>query len=206
MDTARASRRAAGSAWHPVGALRRHPLIGYFLLANGLSWLALLVLAGLLDLPAQVVVLAFTVGPTAAAVIVTALTDGRTGLRHWLRRVVLWRVALRWYLVALLGIPLAILLATLVLPGALAGFSPASPVRWLVTYAIVFVLTGVVGGPLLEEPACGASPCRRSWVPSAGRSCSASCGACGTSPSITWSRAGPRKAAAGIRQVSASSS
>jgi membrane protease YdiL (CAAX protease family) len=121
-------------------------------LANGLSWLVLLVLGGLLGLPAGIVVLFFTVGPIAAAVIMTAIIDGRTGLRHLLRRVVFWRVSLRWYLVALLGIPLVILLATLALPGALASFQPMSPVRWLVTYGVVFVITGIAGGPLFEEP------------------------------------------------------
>ena len=93
----------------------------------------------------------FTVGPTAAAVIVTAVVDGRIGIRQLLRRVVLWRVGLPWYLVALLGIPLVIFFATIILPGALASFQPMSPVRWLVTYIIVFVLTGIAGGPLFEE-------------------------------------------------------
>ncbi|HUX88637.1 MAG TPA: CPBP family intramembrane glutamic endopeptidase [Chloroflexota bacterium] len=82
----------------------------------------------------------------------TAVIDGRTGLRHLLHQMVLWRVGLRWYLVALLGIPLVILLATLILPGAVASFRPTSPVRWLVTYVVVFVLTGFAGGTFFEEP------------------------------------------------------
>lgn len=135
-----------------LSALRRHPLIGYFLLANGFSWLTLLVLGGLLNLPMALVVLLFTVGPTAAAVIMTAVVDGRTGLRRLLRRVALWRVGLKWYLVALLGIPLVIFLATILLPGALASFQPMSPVRFLVTYIIWFLLAGVPSGALFEEP------------------------------------------------------
>jgi membrane protease YdiL (CAAX protease family) len=132
--------------------LRRHPLIAYFVLANGLSWLTLLILGRLLNLPASIVVGVFTLGPTAAAVIVTSVVDGPSGLRQLLNQVVRWRVGLQWYVVALLGIPLVILLATLVLPGALASFHPMSPVRWLVTYVIVFVVGGVAGGPLFEEP------------------------------------------------------
>jgi hypothetical protein len=111
----------------------------------------LVLLGRWLDLPAQVVVLVFTAGPTVAAVAVTVAVDGRRGLRALLGRIVLWRVAPRWYAVALLGIPLVVLVATLILPGDLASFSPMPPVRWLVTYAIVFVLTGVARGPLLEE-------------------------------------------------------
>jgi membrane protease YdiL (CAAX protease family) len=81
----------------------------------------------------------------------TAAVDGRSGLRDLLHRIVLWRVGVRWYVIVLLGIPLVILLATLVLPGAVASFAPLSPVRWLVTYGIVFVLSGIAGGPLFEE-------------------------------------------------------
>ena len=132
--------------------LRRHPLVIYFLLANGASWLALLVLGSLLSLPEALVVAVFTLGPTIAAVIVTGAVDGRAGLRRLLGRVERWRVGLRWYVVTLLGLPLAILLATLVLPGVLASYQPVSTVRWLVTYVIVFVLAGIAGGPLFEEP------------------------------------------------------
>ncbi len=152
METSPVSTKRPRRALDPALALRRHPLIGYFLLANGISWLTLLVLGGLLALPAGLVVALFTVGPTVAAATVTVVVDGRAGLRLLLRRVVLWRVGLRWYLVALLGIPLIILLAALILPGALASFRPMAPVRWLVTYVIVFVVDGIAGGPLFEEP------------------------------------------------------
>jgi uncharacterized protein len=152
MEASRISGQSPRPGLYLVPVLRRYPLIGYFALAWGLSWLALLVLGGMFGLPAGLVVAVFTLGPTAAAVIVTALVDGRAGLRGLLRRVALWRVGLRWYLVALLGIPLVILLATLLLPGALASFRPMAPVRWLVTYVIVFVVGGIAGGALFEEP------------------------------------------------------
>ncbi|HLZ26887.1 MAG TPA: hypothetical protein VKV73_06165 [Chloroflexota bacterium] len=89
--------------------LRHHSLVGYLALANGFSWLMLFVLGRWLGLPAQLVVLAFTLGPTTAAAIVTAAVDGRSGLRDLQRRSVLWRVEWRWYAVTLLGIPLVIL-------------------------------------------------------------------------------------------------
>lgn len=79
-------------------ALRRHPLAAFFALAYGLSWLVWLpyVLSqnGLGVLPiAYPVLLGNTqlsgvlpgayLGPVTAAVIVTALTEGRDGLRAW---------------------------------------------------------------------------------------------------------------------------
>jgi membrane protease YdiL (CAAX protease family) len=134
-----------------VPTLRRHPLIGYFVLAYGFSWFVMIVLA-VLGLPAAVVVALFTVGPAFAAVTMTALLDGRPGLGRLLRRLTLWRVGIRWYLVALLGIPLVYLLATLAMPGARAGFRSALPVPWIVEYLIVLTAGGIIGGPFFEEP------------------------------------------------------
>src|SRR5688572_3116026 len=72
-----------------LALLRRHPLIWYFALADGFSWLTLLLLAGWLALPAQLVVLVFSIGPAAAAVTMTAVCGGRRGVRDLLGRVVL---------------------------------------------------------------------------------------------------------------------
>lgn len=145
-------------ALHPIAGfhsvpnvLRLHPLVGYFLLAYGFSWLAILLLV-LLGLPSALAITLATVGPTFAAVTMTALTDGRPGLRRLLRRVTRWRVGVRWYLVALLGIPLVYLLGTLALPSARASFHGQSPVAWLVEYAIILTAGGVFGGPFFEEP------------------------------------------------------
>jgi len=152
MATLGASGHVAPLDWHMSSLLRQHPLVGYFAQAWGLSWLVLLVLGAWLNLSAAIVIFFYTLGPTSAAVIMTALVHGRAGLRDLLRRVVLGRVGLRWYLVAMVGIPLAMLLATLLLPGALATFSPISPVRLLIAYVVYYVLTGTAGGALFEEP------------------------------------------------------
>src|ERR1051325_9432718 len=94
--------RTRGMAWHVEPALRRYPMVSYFVLANGFSWLMLLLFAAWLALPAQLVVLLFTLGPTLAAVAVTAVIEGRPGLQDLWRRIHLWRVPLKWYAVALL--------------------------------------------------------------------------------------------------------
>jgi hypothetical protein len=72
-----------------VPALRRHPLTAYFFLADGFSWLTLSLLGACLGLSEQLVVLVFTIGPTAAAVTVTCVLDARSRLRDLVRRVVL---------------------------------------------------------------------------------------------------------------------
>lgn len=86
-----------------VGLVQRYPLVSFFVLAYLFAW-GLVLLTG--------VSLAFgflaLFGPAAAALIVTACAEGRAGIGALLGRVAIWRVGLRWYLVAL------------VLPGLLA--------------------------------------------------------------------------------------
>ena len=45
-------------------------------------------------------------GPTFSALVITALGDGRAGLRELLGRLVRWRVPAQWYLVVIVGAPL----------------------------------------------------------------------------------------------------
>ncbi len=133
-------------------AIRRHPLIAFFATAYAFSWLAEFVLFTVVGAPPALVVPVVTLGPTVGALIVTVLVDGRGGLARLAARMRLWRVGGRWYLVALVGIPLAYLVGALLLPGALASFTPASPAYVVVEYLIVLTLGGVIGGPLFEEP------------------------------------------------------
>jgi len=61
-------------------------------------------------------------------------------------------VGIRWYLFALLGLPVVMVLGTITLqPGALASFDvSAQPIS--VAYLIAFVSMVLIGGPLFEEP------------------------------------------------------
>jgi len=70
---------------------RRWPVTTFYVLTLIVSWPA-----GLLP-----------PGPSIAAVAAAVLIDGRSGVVQLLRMVLVWRVGVRWYLVALLG-PLAL--------------------------------------------------------------------------------------------------
>ena len=91
-------------------------------------------------------------GPSLSGFIMTAVTEGRAGIRRLLRRILLWRVGLRWYLFALIGLPLVMVLATLIVrPGALESFQTLAPLSVL-PYLGAFVFMVLIGGPLFEEP------------------------------------------------------
>src|ERR1700712_3954439 len=114
----------AQSASSQPGILGRHPLVSFFLMAYAFSWIVWSpwVLgqdgAGLLPISIDPTVVgylnaaAILAGPAAAGV-----TDGRAGVRSLLARLVLWRVGMRWYVVALVGVPVVMLLGTMIYAG-----------------------------------------------------------------------------------------
>ena len=142
--------------------LARYPLTFYFVIAYGFSWLVWVPLAlskdgaGRLSFHSPIgasasVVIASFVGPFLSAFIMTGVTEGRTGVGRLLRRCVLWRVGFGWYLFALIGLPLILLLGVLVLLAAMESVKGHAyvvlPRPWL--GMIVYVL---LHGPLGEEP------------------------------------------------------
>ena len=122
--------------------IKRHPLITFFVLAYALSWCA--VPFGSFEAE----------GPLLAALIVIPITQGRAGLRELGSRMIRWRVRWYWYAVAL-GLPLAVLLTTVALNGALGAGTPSlAGVGSLSTILMVFAvrLINPLDGPMGEEP------------------------------------------------------
>ena len=97
--------------------LRRHPLIGYFALAYGISWGGILIVLGatcfdlveLRPLETGLIFLLMLLGPSTSGLALTALLDGRAGLHRLWSSLTRWRVGVRWYAVALLTMPLLLL-------------------------------------------------------------------------------------------------
>ena len=87
---------------------KKHSLVLFFILAYTISWLIwlpqLASAQGFLDRPESPYLhLLGGLGPMIAALIVTGLTSGRTGLRELVGRMVHWRVGIRWHLIAWFG-------------------------------------------------------------------------------------------------------
>jgi membrane protease YdiL (CAAX protease family) len=90
-----------------MSLVRRHPLITFFVLTYALSWVLWLPLVVLRDTfpaaPGLVLVLLGSAVPSLLAIVLTAIVFGRGSLRELLGGLLIWRVDLRWYLVAVLG-------------------------------------------------------------------------------------------------------
>ena len=87
-------------------------------------------------------------GPILAAFVVTAVADGKEGVRRWLGRMTKWRVSWVWYLVAGVGVPAAIIITGVAMSdGDIHLPSTIVLVAYLPSLLIQMVTTG-----LAEEP------------------------------------------------------
>ena len=147
--------------------LARYPLISFFGMAYAFSWIVWApwvlgedganVLPPALSVPSAAATARLLLaggilaGPTLSAFIMTATTEGREGVRRLLGRLVLWRVGFRWYLFALIGVPLIMLLGTMVYSMSLPNLGALGGPSYLLSYLASFAFVTLLGGPLFEE-------------------------------------------------------
>ena len=144
--------------------VQRFPLITFFTLANGISWLAwlpyILSLDGfgvlhfrypdlLMGNQLTAILPGAYLGPLTAAFTVTAITEGREGLRRWRKRLFQFRAGVLWYAFALFAVPVAVLLGTLAASDGQDFRVPSLMV--LAVYVPMLVLQFFTTG-LAEEP------------------------------------------------------
>ncbi|RIK25325.1 MAG: hypothetical protein DCC55_40685 [Chloroflexi bacterium] len=140
--------------------IKRRAVLTYFVLAFVLSWGSALIVVGpgiflgttnLSEELTPVLYLAALlgstlVGPSLSGLLMTGLVYGRAGLRSFLARLFCWRVDVRWYAVALLTAPLAMLAVNLALsltsPAYLPGILTADD-------KVSLLLAGLIAGLLI---------------------------------------------------------
>jgi membrane protease YdiL (CAAX protease family) len=135
----------------------------YFLFAYGISWVVWIPYLlsrdgfGLMSFRSPIdhstTAYIFSFGPAVSAFLMMGVLYGWSGIRQLLQKMVLWRVALWWYLFVFIGIPVIELLGTIVVPGNLAPVIPLAPLPALLAYIPFFIYPAlIIGGPLGEEP------------------------------------------------------
>jgi membrane protease YdiL (CAAX protease family) len=133
--------------------MKKYPIASYFVLAYALSWLlwipAALVVTSAEEPPEWTffLVILGIYGASGAGFIMTAIMDGKDGVRGLLRRVRIWRVGAQWYLVVFLTVPASLLLglAIYALQGNPVGPFEPSQLPLLILTAIPAVLFGPLG-------------------------------------------------------------
>ena len=134
------------------------PLTVYLLVTFGsawLMWLPLLIdeyLRRSLSVPSVVFITLGSFAPSIVALFLTWRYAGATELRQLLGRALVWRISPAWYVLAIVGPAMVMLLAMgghITLGGRAPDYVPFGA-RWLIV-GVNFVLVFLIGGPLGEE-------------------------------------------------------
>lgn len=150
--------------------LLRYPLVSFFVLAYALTWLAWLPLVlstggglGLIPFTTPdnintpninvVLMMVGYFGPAIAAIVMSGMTGGWTGVQQLLRRMVQARAGLQWYLIAVF-VPLAISVASALVLGSSVLLPLFGSFGSLAIFLYIFatVMDMVLGPALTTEP------------------------------------------------------
>lgn len=142
--------RRTQTRWSNV--VHRHPLMTFFVLTYAAAWSLWMPLVFFRDgMPGALtfaLVLLGSLVPSAVAILLIGILHGRGGVRKLLRRLLMWRVGLRWYVVVL-TVPMLVPLGL----GMSVLFGGSSPVveASIVSVMAMFVFSVFPGSALGEE-------------------------------------------------------
>lgn len=136
--------------------MRQYPIPSFFILTFLIAWSIWLPLGFLA--PKQIFLsLLGAWAPTISAVILIGLSEGKVGLQNFWKRIIHWRVGLRWYFVVLFGIAIIAYFAIFI--GKVFG-TPAPEIsapigvpqdQLLIALPLIFLINIFFGGPLAED-------------------------------------------------------
>ena len=134
------------NAWSSARrGVARYPVLAFMLISLGIGFAAAaippIVDSAILPLGRPLHGVFMSLGAGLAAFLITAALSGRAGVADLTRRSVRWRVPVRWYLIALLSVPVGATLISLVIYGPQPVATPSGGwPRALAEVAAVFVL------------------------------------------------------------------
>lgn len=138
--------------------MRMNPTSAFFLLTFVLAWMIWLPIGYFAPDYFLLAIIPGAWAPTIVSVLLTWLTDGKSGVRQFLSRVIRWRVSFQWYLVVLFGIAVIAFAAQ----GLNIWLFDGEPVKLnlpagipenglLIALPIIFFVNIFFGGPLAED-------------------------------------------------------
>lgn len=143
------------------GLLARYPLATYFILAFSMTWLLFspaVLSEGFQLFPLNTAIatglatIGVFFGPLTAALLVTGITEGKGGIKAFLRRFIQFRVGLGWYLLVIVGYPIVYLVGLLPVLGTEPYSGILQRLPAFITIYLPWLAIGVIFPGLAEEP------------------------------------------------------
>ena len=141
--------------------IRQKPVTAYFILTFILSWSGIIIVSFFMGMPTTskqfsesgpVALIPLLLGPTIVSLFMTGFTSGRPGFRELIKRLFKWKINLKWYAFAVLTLPVFLSVMLFVLSRFSTDFIPkVFNQNDKISFIITGILTGLIGGGLLEE-------------------------------------------------------
>jgi membrane protease YdiL (CAAX protease family) len=141
-------RPTSGPPDEASGSVRQ--VVVFCVLTYAFTWSLFLAAKPMASGSRTALILVGALGPSLVAVLLTARSDGRSGVRALLGRLLRWRVKIRWYAFAL-GYMAVVKLAVAVVYRMTHGHWPRFGEHSVATIVVLIVVVGIIGGPLGEE-------------------------------------------------------
>lgn len=133
--------------------ISKYPLIAFFSLAILFSWIVVVPLILNPALPVEPFqILGGFAGPTLSAVMIIAMTEGKSALGGFFKRYLQWRAGIVWWLVVLFGILVALNVIAAIILGSSVVREFFKNIGLILPTYLMTLIAGVILGPLWEEP------------------------------------------------------
>jgi len=156
--------------------IRRYPIAAFLVLVTVLGWLAVLVGTTWMPIdaehpmtPLHGILVFLIASPSVVGVVLTAVVDGRQGLKELWARAIQWRVSVLWYALALI-VPFSVSWLSYTVQGWLGGPSEpidlASQAAFILPFALMACVLEEFGwrGYLLPRLQARFSPSTSAWI------------------------------------------
>ncbi len=137
--------------------MKRRPILSFYILAFAISWLGWFpAVAGSRGIAPfdnsafQLLLTLSAVGPALAAIIVTAVSDGKVGVNLLLKPLLQWRVGAIWLILSIVTPALLFVVAKLVTSALGLAAAPPSQGDNLVAVALSVLVLSLVSNPWEE--------------------------------------------------------
>lgn len=141
--------------------IRQKPVVTYFILTFVISWSGVIVMSFFMGMPTTstqfeekgpIALIPFLLGPTVVSLFLTGYINGRPGFHELRSRLLKWKINIGWYAFAVFTIPVILSVMLFILSQFSSDFIPKvmtenNKIRFIITG----VVTGLIGGGLLEE-------------------------------------------------------
>lgn len=141
--------------------IKQKSVLTYFILTFIISWSGVIIMSFFMGMPTTskqfdvigpIALIPSLLGPTVVSLFLTGVIHGKAGFHEIKSRLFRWKINIKWYIFSILLVPALLFMILFILSQFSSDFIPKVVTEEnKISFIIIGVLTGLIGGGLLEE-------------------------------------------------------